>query len=245
MILFRLLKAERIKLKRSPIWLAFLLMPVIPAILGTLNYRQNLELLKSEWFSLWTQHTLFTCYFFLPVMVGIYCAYLMRLEHNHKNWNQLLTTPLPRPMIFFAKLITASLMILLSELWIGVLFILSGKIAGLTAAVPYRSVILWCCGGTLGGIVMAAIQLLLSLYIKSFALPVGISFAGGISGLIFLAKVKDFGHLWPYALMAYGMNSNSPQQLPANGYAGFMAACIGYILIFSCVSGVILSRRDI
>lgn len=243
MILFRLLKAERIKLKRSPIWLAFLLMPVIPAILGTLNYLQNLELLKNGWYSLWTQHTLFTCYFFLPVMVGIYCAYLMRLEHSRKNWNQLLTMPFRRSLIFFAKLITVSLMILLSELWIGVLFILSGRAAGLTAVVPYRSMVLWCCGGTLGGMVMAAIQLLLSLYIKSFALPVGISFAGGISGLLFLAK--GFGHVWPYALMAYGMNSNSPHQLPENGYAGFAVVCIGYILIISCASGVILSRRDI
>ena len=63
-MLFKLIKAERLKLKRSPLWLAFLFMPVIPALLGTLNYMANIEILQSEWFSLWTQHTLFTCYFF-------------------------------------------------------------------------------------------------------------------------------------------------------------------------------------
>lgn len=241
-MLFQLLQAERIKLKRSPVWLAFLLMPVVPAVLGTLNYLGNLELLTSDWYSLWTQHTLFTCYFFLPITVGVYCAYLMRLEHNQKNWNRILTMPVKRPLIFLAKLIAASLMILLSELWIGCLFILSGKIIGLTAAIPYRSVAIWCCHGTLGGMVMASIQLLLSLYIKSFALPVGISLAGGISGLFFLAK--GFGHIWPYSLMAYGMNSNAPQKLPENGYAGFIIVCIAYILLFTAISSMLLSRKD-
>lgn len=240
-MLFQLLKAERIKLKRSPVWLAFLLMPVIPAVLGTLNYLQNLDLLKSEWFSLWTQHTLFTCYFFLPVMIGIYCAYLMRLEHNRHNWNKILTMPLPRTLIFLAKLITVTFMIVLSELWIAILFVLSGKLAGIQADVPYRSIIIWCCCGTLGGMVMASAQLLLSLFIKSFALPVGISLAGGVSGLLFLAK--GFGHIWPYSLMAYGMNSNSPQQLPESGYAAFVAVCIGYIVVLSCISGIALNKQ--
>ena len=67
-MLLRLLKAERLKLKRSPVWLAFFLMPIVPALLGTLNYIGNIDILKSEWYSLWTQHTLFTCYFFLPVI---------------------------------------------------------------------------------------------------------------------------------------------------------------------------------
>ena len=69
-MLFRVLKAERMKCKRSPVWLAVVLMPVVPAILGTINYIGNIEILQSERYSLWTQHTLFTCCFFLPVTIG-------------------------------------------------------------------------------------------------------------------------------------------------------------------------------
>ncbi|MCI7129380.1 MAG: ABC transporter permease [Lachnospiraceae bacterium] len=242
-MLLRLLKAERLKLKRSPVWLAFLLMPIVPALLGTLNYIGNIDILKSEWYSLWTQHTLFTCYFFLPVMVGIYCAYLMRLEHDQHNWNKMLTMPVQRPLIFLAKLITASVMILLSELWIGILFVLSGKLIGMTAAVPLRSVAIWCLFGTLGGTVMAAIQLLISLSIKSFTLPIGISLAGGISGLIFLAK--NLGHIWLYSLMAYGMNSNAPQQMLKSGYAGFVIICVVYILIITSFASALMNRREL
>ena len=130
-MILKLIYADRMKLKRSPIWLAFLFMPIVPALLGTLNYRANIGILKNSWYSLWTQHTLFTCYFFLPIMLGIYCSYLMRLENSNHNWNKLLTMPIKPWQVFVSKLVTASLMLVLSELWIGLLFIVSGKIAGI------------------------------------------------------------------------------------------------------------------
>lgn len=242
-MLIKLLKTERLKLKRSPIWLAFFIMPVIPAILGTLNYSANIEILKSEWYSLWTQHTLFTCYFFLPVMIGVYCTYIMRIEHNNHNWNKILTMPVNRAMIFISKLITASLIILISEVWICVLFVISGITVGMQAALPLKSILIWCLFGTLGGTVMASVQLVFSLYIKSFALPVGIALGGGISGLVFL--VKGFGHIWPYSLMAYGMNSNSPQKMVESGYSLFIFVCIIYIIVFTLTGSIVMSKKNI
>lgn len=242
-MLLKLIRTEQLKLKRSPVWLAFLLMPVIPAVLGTLNYLNNLGLLTSEWYSLWTQHTLFTCYFFLPVMIGIFCSYIIREEQNNHNWNKTLTMPVSRSLILVSKLAVVSFMILLSEAWIGVLFVISGKIVGMTAAPPIKELVVWCLFGTLGGMVTACIQLLVSLFLKSFALPVGISLVGGISGILFLAK--DLGHIWPYSLMAYGMNSNSPQELIESGYLPFVITCVVYIIIFTAAGSMILSKRDI
>ena len=241
-MLFKLIKAERLKLKRSPLWLAFLFMPVIPALLGTLNYMANIEILQSEWFSLWTQHTLFTCYFFLPIMIGIYSSYIMRQEENNRNWNKVLSMPVSRNLVFIAKLVQVFSMILFSE-WICTLFVISGKVIGLTSAIPWVKLMIWCLFGTLGGTVIAAIQLMISLFIKSFALPVGIALGGGLSGLVFLAK--HLGHIWPYSLMAYGMNSNAPQELLESGYVWFVVICIVYIVLFMTISSTILSKRDI
>ena len=75
----------------------------------------------------------------------------MRPKHNQQNWNKILTVPASRAMIFIAKLLTVSFMILLREIWIGILFVLSGKAVGMAGAVPYRSVIVWRLFGTLGG----------------------------------------------------------------------------------------------
>ena len=242
-MLFKLIKTERLKLKRSPLWLAFLFMPVIPALLGTLNYMANIEILQSEWFSLWTQHTLFTCYFFLPIMIGIYSSYIMRQEENNRNWNKVLSMPVSRNLVFIAKLVQVFSMILFSEIWICTLFVISGKVIGLTSAIPWGKLMIWCLFGTLGGTVIAAIQLMISLFIKSFALPVGIALGGGLSGLVFLAK--HLGHIWPYSLMAYGMNSNAPQELLESGDVWFVVICIVYIVLFMTISSTILSKRDI
>lgn len=242
-MLFKLLKTERMKLKRSPIWIAFIIVPIIPALLGTLNYLNNIEILKSEWFSLWTQHTLFTDYFFLPIMLGVYCSYIMHEEENNHNWNRVLTMPVKRTTVFLAKLLTAGSMVLFSLIWICALFVISGKIVGITAPLPWNKIAVWCAFGALGGMVMVSVQLLVSLFIRNFALPIGIALGGGISGIVFLAK--DLGHIYPYSLMAYGMNSNAPQELVKSGYGQFAVICIVYIVLFTVISNVILSKRDI
>lgn len=241
-MLLRTINAERIKLKHSPAWLAFLFMPIAPALLGTINYKANLDLLQDGWYSLWTQHTLFSCYFFLPIMLGIYCSYLMRLEHNNHNWNKVLSMPAPSYTAFLSKLIAAAFMLLVSEIWIGALFIAGGKAAGLTAPPP-PELITWLACGALGGIVIAAAQLLLSLAIKSFALPVGAALAGGISGLAALAK--GFGHIYPYSLMAYGMKANAPQTMEAGSLPAFTLTCLAYLCLFTVVGSLMLSRRDV
>lgn len=231
------------KLRRSPIWLVFIIVPAVPAFLGTMNYLNNIEILRSEWFSLWTQHTLFTSYFFLPILLGLYCSYLMRLEKNNRNLTKLLTLPISRKELFVAKLLSAGKIILFTEVWIGVLFLISGKIAGLTAKPPVGSLVIWCLFGTLGGIAMAALQLIVSLLCDSFALPVGISFAGGISGLMVISKG---GWMYPYSLMAYGMvSNNNKQQLTAEGYPQFVLICLFYLAVFTAAGAMIMDRREV
>ena len=132
----RMLRAESMKLHHSPVWLAFLILPILPAVMGTLNYLQNIGILQQQWYSLWMQHTLFTCYFFLPAIIGVYCSYLFRLEHLNYNWNAVMTAPIPVLYVYLAKLISASTMVLLTQAWIGVLFLISGKICGLNMPFP-------------------------------------------------------------------------------------------------------------
>ena len=69
--LYKTIRSESMKLKRSPVWLAFFLLPVISALFGTFNYINNQGVLTNEWYSLWSQHTLFLCYLFMPALIGI------------------------------------------------------------------------------------------------------------------------------------------------------------------------------
>ena len=78
-MILRVLRAERIKYRRAPVWLAVVILPLFPAVLGTANYLANLEVLQQQWYSLWTQHTLFASYFFLPALLAVFCAWQWRM----------------------------------------------------------------------------------------------------------------------------------------------------------------------
>lgn len=236
------LRAERLKLKHSPVWIAFLVLPVLPAIMGTFNYLQNVSILQDEWYSLWTQHTLFTCYFFLPAIIGVYCSYLCRLEHTHHNWNMVMTAPVSVGEIYFAKLTAAAGMVLLTEIWTGILFLISGKLCGLTSTIP-DTLSVWLFCGFIGGMVICAIQLLLSLVLRSFAVPVGIALIGGVLGLA--AFAKGLGAWFPYTLLALGMRANAPGGPIQGGLTQFLLHSIVFFLIFVIAAMVLLKKRDV
>ena len=207
---YQVLRAELLKGRRSPVWLAFVVMPLIPAVLGTVNYWANLGLLQSEWYSLWTQHTLFSSFFFMPALLAVYCAWLWRLETVGHNMNTFMTQPVPVWMLYLAKLVMASGAAVLVQGVTVLLFVLSGWMMGLSSP-PFRDILSWAGCGALGAVVVCAVQLWLSLVVKSFAPPVAMALMGGIAGLmaIALAKVLRFNNIHYNRLLQIHLNKAS------------------------------------
>mgnify|MGYP002797007844 FL=1 len=238
-MLLRAIKAEVLKCRRAPVWLAFLVLPVFPAVLGTFNYLGNLGVLEDQWYSLWSQHTLFSSMFFLPALFGVICAWQWRLEHTDHNWNAVLTAPVPVGTLYLAKLAVDAVVSLLAMAFIGVLFVLSGKVAGITAPLP-PELPRWLLLGALGGVVVCAVQLFFSLAIRAFAPPVAMALVGGILGL--MVTSQGWGTAFPYSLLALGMAANNPRmELPL---PSFLTACAGYLVLAAVLSIRWLSRRD-
>ena len=238
-MLLRAIKAEVLKCRRAPVWLAFLVLPVFPAVLGTFNYLGNLGVLEDQWYSLWSQHTLFSSMFFLPALFGVFCAWQWRLEHTDHNWNAGLTAPVPAGTLYLAKLAVDAAVSLLAMAFIGVLFVLSGKLAGITAPLP-PELPRWLLLGALGGVVVCAVQLFFSLAIRAFAPPVAMALVGGILGL--MVTSQGWGTAFPYSLLALGMAANNPRmELPL---PSFLTGCAGYLVLAAVLSIRWLSRRD-
>ena len=238
-MLLRAIKAEVLKCRRAPVWLAFLVLPVFPAVLGTFNYLGNLGVLEDQWYSLWSQHTLFSSMFFLPALFGVFCAWQWRLEHTDHNWNAVLTAPVPAGTLYLAKLAVDAAVSLLAMAFIGVLFVLSGKLAGITAPLP-PELPRWLLLGALGGVVVCAVQLFFSLAIRAFAPPVAMALVGGILGL--MVTSQGWGTAFPYSLLALGMAANNPRmELPL---PSFLTGGAGYLVLAAVLSIRWLSRRD-
>ncbi|MDE7322398.1 MAG: ABC transporter permease [Lachnospiraceae bacterium] len=220
------LPVELLKIRRAPIWLAFIVLPLISAVIGTGNYLNNLEILTSTWYSLWTQHALFFCYFFMPPLVGVYASYLWRLEHNGTNWNMILVNTSVWRLVL-GKVMVCAAITFLTLGWLCLLYIICGLYAGFTEPVP-AELLEWLACGVLGGIAVCAAQCFLSLVIRSFAIPIGMALVGGFAGLAVTAK----GHyyLLPYSLMSMGMRANNPD-LNVN-ITTFVSYSIFFTLLF-------------
>lgn len=235
------MKTEQKKLKHSHLWLVFAAVPLLPTVLGAANYLNNLGLLKSQWYSLWTQHSLFYANFFYGPLIAIYCSYIWRVEHLNYNWNRLMTMPTSERDIFLAKLLMALRCTVVLQLWVGMLFIISGKLIGLPG-LPPGDILFWLLRGSLGGMVTAALQLVVSMVIRSFAAPVAIALLGSVAG--FLLTSKGYGILWPYSLMMMGMNANKSTDALSSP-AGFVAAWCVFLILFTCAGIWYLKQKDV
>ncbi len=242
-MLLRCIRAENRKLRGCAIWPVFLIVPMISAGYGTFNYLQNLGLLQSEWYSLFTQHTLFYSMFFFAPLVGIYAAYLWRLEHTGHNWNRIMAAPVPPILLYLAKLAVVLKLALLTQLWVCVLYVACGKLWAGLPGFPPLEILLWIMRGALGSVAIIALQLLLSMVIRSFAVPVLIALAGGVAGM--MAVNWDLGLFWPYALMLLGMNSNKSEDALAGGIAGFLLSTAVFTALFVAVAWILLKKRDV
>ena len=239
---FAVLKGECIKLRRAPVWIAFFLLPLIAAFMGTFNYLQNIGILKKAWYSLWTQHTIFTSFFFLPALIGILAAYQWRLEHRENNWNALMTYPVPTWMLLASKLAVTGGLAALTLLWTGLLYWLSGRLAGLTGAPPME-LPRWILLGVCAGVCVSSIQLYLSMRIRSFAIPVGVALFGGIAGL--LIANYGYGLYCPYSLLAMGMDANGSGGLKISETLAYLSSCAAYTTLFFLLALRTLRKRDI
>lgn len=242
-MILRCIRAENRKLHASPIWILFFLLPTISATYGTVNYLGNLDLLGISWYALWTQHTLFYSLFFFPAMVAIYASYLWRLEHLGHNWNLILSAPVPPFEIFFAKFVIVVKLVLLTQCFIFFLYCLCGKLfAGLPGWPPVET-FGYLLRGALGGLGVVALQLVFSMLIRSFAVPVFLALCGGVIGIVTASKGAAL--CWPYSLMQYGMNSNRSEDMLAGSLLPFLISCTFWLLGLFLLANLLLKRRDV
>lgn len=235
--------AELIKMRRAPLWLVFLLLPGVSALLGSANYVMNLGALTPGWENLWTQQTIFVCYFFLPALVGAAASHLWRLEHQGSNWNELMVMPVPTWYVHGAKLVVCAACMLVAFVGILVFYAASGLALGVPGAFPVGRVVEYVALGWLGSLAIAAIQLVISMVVRSFAAPVGIALAGGVAGL--MATAGGLGYVFPYSLMQMGMNSNTLVELSVANIVNIVVASVAWVGLALIVATAYLRRSDI
>ncbi|TYA13152.1 multidrug ABC transporter permease [Paenibacillus faecis] len=240
--MLRSISAEWLKLRHSRIGFALAALPILSLLIGCANFYFNQGVLNNGWYSLWTQVGLFYGEFFLPILIAICCSYVCRLEHLNRNWNVTLTVPVSIASVVLAKWIVVGLLVLLAQVLFMGFYWLAGTLFSLPGPFPMETVG-WMLRGWYASLSVVALQLSLSLRIRSFATPIGISLCAVMLGLgMYVAKL---GLFFPFSLLTIGMGALNQNELTDAQNLLFWTVNLAYMLIFCSASIRRLKKRDI
>ncbi len=236
------ISAELLKLRHSRIGLVLAVLPSISLMIGCANFYLNQGVLENGWYSLWNQVCIFYGEFFLPILIAICCSYVCRLEHLNRNWNMILTSPVSVASIFLAKLLVVSILILFTQAFFLGLYWLAGTLFSLPGNFPVET-IGWSVRGWYATLSISALQLAISLRIRSFATPIGICLCAVFIGLGMYTA--NLGIFFPYSLLTIGMSVLNQDQLTTIQNIFFGVTNLSFIIIFASISIRRLKNKDI
>ncbi|MEQ7807712.1 ABC transporter permease [Priestia aryabhattai] len=209
-----ILTVEKLKLKRSKIWILYILGPLIGVMLAYTNFYNNYELFvqpgDNEWIEAWTQVAIFMGPFVLPIMVGVYAAFVCRSEHVSGGWKQLLALPVQRTKIFLGKFLITATMIAVTLFIVLILFLGFGLVKGINGDLPMLTLIGYCIKGFLACLPLMLLQLIISIRSKTFGIPLAVSIVFTLPAIIVASTPLGQIYPWTQPMLAMSPVDESP-----------------------------------
>ena len=244
-MLINAIRAENLKSRHSNMWVAVLILPLLTTAIGAIIYGINASAHLYDgavWQQLWLQTGLFYGYFFFPILIAICASYLWRLEHTNHNWNSLMTTPVSRSTVFIAKMVVLAKSILAAQVLLMVFIIIVGKIVfHFEQPIPIN-MLWWLFMGWFSALSVGAVQLYLSMRIRSFAVPVGLAVCLSIGGLAF--HIAGLSVMFPYSQIILGLSSQD-EVLPIDSITTLVPMVLVYTVVFVILAAHYLKKTDV
>ncbi|MFD0769372.1 ABC transporter permease [Bacillus sp. CGMCC 1.60114] len=239
------LYVERLKLKRSKLWLLYFIGPLLGLFLAYINFFKNYDLFMqpgdNEWIEVWTQVALFMGPFVLPIMVGIYAALVCRSEHIGGGWKQLLALPIKHSEIFLGKFLTVVNMVIITMLILLIFFIGFGYIKGVEGSLPIFTILGFVIRGILACLPLILLQLIISIRAKTFGIPLAVSIVFTLPAIIVASTPLGQIYPWTQPMLAMSPEDESPIQ----SYYLFYTLVIGTFIVLLIYGLRSFIKRDI
>lgn len=203
--------AELVKLKRSSLWIVAIILPVLAITTGTMNYQNNSGALDGGWASFTSQVVLFYGLLFFSIGIGLLTATVWRVEHRGTNWNLLLTTTRRTVPLAAAKIGAIALAVIVMQLILVAGTFISGTfLLSLDGPFPWQFAVIGLLT-IVAALPLIAVQSLLSMLLKSFAVPVAICLIGCVVGVASVTStaLQPVGYILPQAIITRAMNLGS------------------------------------
>ncbi len=238
----RLLSAERVKIANIQIWLLVLLSPILAVLIGfDVDLSGNIGLWERLQLEMGMTHGVF----FLPILSGLFAAFICRYEHSGGGWKQLLVMPVTRSSVYVAKFTVIAVLLAMTQLLflIGVFFV--GWMQGVGTPIPWEFLMKSILGGWVACLPLAALQLAVSVMWNSFAAPLALNVVFTIPNMLVINSAK-IGPYYPWAQPLLSMLPNSKDfgafNLPL---ANIMIVVLGSFIVFFVAGWLVFRMKEV
>ena len=153
-----------------------------------------------------------------------------------------MTTPVSRSTVFMAKMVVLAKSILAAQVLLMVFIIIVGKIVfHFEQPIPIN-MLWWLFMGWFSALSVGAVQLYLSMRIRSFAVPVGLAVCLSIGGLAF--HIAGLSVMFPYSQIILGLSSQD-EVLPIDSITTLVPMVLVYTVVFVILAAHYLKKTDV
>lgn len=239
----RILSSERLKMSKSKVWLLILISPVLSTLIGILT---DTSVGTEPWRIMLGTMVFLHAMLFLPILAGLFPAFICRYEHTGGGWKQLLVLPVSRGAVYLAKLTIIIGLLTLCQLLFLAGLLASGWIQGFTGPIPWGLIVTSLIGGLIACLPLAALQLGISLSWSSFAAPLAVNVSLTIPNIL-ITNSKTIGPFYPWAqpvlaMMPTGEAGFGAFNLPIQS---LMITILGSFLLFFMAGFIHFRRKEI
>jgi hypothetical protein len=208
-----LMASERLKLSRSLIWILVPVSPLISLIIGLMASLDDTPALIQY---VQLQSIVFTLHamLLLPILTGIFSAFVCRYEHSGGGWKSLLCLPVSRTGLFMAKFSIVVLLLAVTQLLMLASLAASVSFHDIPGGMNWEFALPAIISGWVACLPLAALQLWVSIGWSSFAAPLAINVALTLPNML-IVNSAQFGPYYPWAQPSLAMLTHSEMDFGA------------------------------
>jgi lantibiotic transport system permease protein len=237
-----LMRSEGLKLRKSSIWLLIFVSPALATVLGFFLLRFE-EPDRQQWMYLISDMSAAHGILFLPLLAGIFAAFVCRYEHDSGGWKQLLALPVKRTTVYVVKLSVVVLLLAATQLLLLGGMIAVAKLVGIDDPMPVGLLLQSVLGGLIASLPLAALQLAVSVGWANFAAPLAINVILTLPNIL-IVNSATYGPYYPWAQPFLAMMPDTGDSFGALNvsFATLMIVIVGGFAVFF-LSGLAYFRR--
>ena len=240
----RLLLAEFMKVRFTTIMMLILIDAVVNAVLGAASLNSLQDFYAPGWDSLYLHSVNFHALFFYPLYAGIFASFLCHCEHSHGGWKQMFCLPIRPSAFYWSKLCMLMLLMGMNQLVFIGGFLLTGWLLSVPGTPNGANLILGSVGGWMAIGPFAALQLWVSIRIKSFATSLILTISLVIPNIVLTGLHASIGALLPFTASYYAMFPRGTSSSPRLDLIPFILILAISFFVYTWLGRRSFLRRD-